>query len=269
MTTTASRKRSLRFRFASRQLMQEQLLHWSAKETTWRLRHSSLQLTDRTGLTTLMQQASLLQMPATKSTSKQKLTIHQSRETILTTCSSLPHNHQRKSKSPEMSCHCLLQNSASWSQLDLIASTIFSAIAITYLIVAAWLCLQLHLLTTATVACSTAAHPWLNLQNCLQLHLQTSATTACSMAAHPWHKLQNCLQLHLQTAVTAACSMAAYPWLKLQNCQQLHLLTTATTACSSSALYWLNLQHCLQLRLLTTAIATCSTAAHPWHKHQL
>ena len=146
--------------FALKQLMQEQLFYWCAMETTWKVHHSRLQLTDRTGLTTLMQQASLLQMLVTKYTSKQKLTTQALWETILITCRSLPHNHQRKSMYLEMSCHCLLQNSARWSQLDLIASTIFSAIARTYLIVVAWLCQQLHLLTTATVACSTAAHPW-------------------------------------------------------------------------------------------------------------
>ena len=157
MTTTASRKRSLRFRFASRQLMMEQLLHWSATETTWRLRHSSLQLTDRTGLTTLMKQASLSQMQVIGCILRQKMTTLALWEMHLTTCSSQQLKPQRKSKSLEISCHCLLRNSARWSLLDLIASTGFSIIARTYLTVAAWLCLQQHLLTTATATCLTAA----------------------------------------------------------------------------------------------------------------
>ena len=201
-------------------------------------------------------------MLATKSTSKQKLTTLALRETILTTCSSLPHNHQRKSKSPEMSCHCLLQNSARWSQLDLIASTIFSTIARTYLTVAAWLCQQWHLLTAATVACSRAAHPWLKPQHCQQQHLLTTATTACSQAAHHCLKLQHCQQQHLLTTAIATCSRAAHPCLKLQHCQQWHLLTTAIAPCSAAALPWLKLQHCLQRHLLAAATAACSHTAH-------
>ena len=174
-------------------------------------------------------------MLATKSTSKQNMTIHQSRETILTTCSSLQHKNQRKSMYLEMSCHCLLQNSASWSQLDLIASKIFSTIARTYLTVAAWLCQQQHLLTTATAEYSAAALPWLKLQHCLQQHLLTAAIATCSMAAHHCLKLQHCQQWHLLTTAIAPCSAAALPWLKLQHCLQRHLLAAATAACSHTA----------------------------------
>ena len=183
MTTTARKKRSLRLRFASRQLMQEQLLHWIAMEITWRLHHSRLQLTDRHGLTTLMQQASLLQMQVIGCILKQKMTTHLLLEPIITTCSSQQLKLQRKWMSLEMSCHCLLQNSARWSQLDLTASSRFSIIARTYLTVAAWLCLQLHLLTTATPTCSTAAHPWCKPQHCLQQRLLEAATATCSQTA--------------------------------------------------------------------------------------
>ena len=157
MTTTASKKRSLRFLFALRLLMQEQLLHWSAMETTWILQHSRLQLMDRTGLTTLMKLASLSQMQATRYISRQKLTTLAFQEPHLTICSSRLHKLQRKSTSLEMSCHCLLQNLASWNQLDLIASTNFSTPARTYMTAVAWLCQQQHLLTAATPACSRAA----------------------------------------------------------------------------------------------------------------
>ena len=268
MTTTASKKRSLRFHFASRQLIQVQRLHWSAMKIIWRLQHSRLQLTDKTGLTTLIQLASLSQMQVIRYISRQKLTTQLLLETNITTCSSLLHNQQRKSMSLEMLCRCLHQNSARWDQLILIASTGFSPNVRTYLTAVEWPYQQHSLLTTATTTCSLAALPWQLLLSYQPQHLPTTATTTCSLNVPVCHKLQPCQQQHLLTAATQLCSPTAYHWQLLLSYQPQYLLTAAIATCSLTVPVCHKLQPCQQHSLLTTATHTCSRAALPWLKLQ-